>query len=137
VTVLGVPIAQGSLVGNPRFGGLRYSNDALLKNWRALIMQKLDEAKPSDWNIDAAFTVNAQFKFVRPKSHYGVKGLRSSAPKHKTTKPDLDKTTRAVGDSLEQSGVIRNDSQIIQWVVQKMWAGNNEPPGVTIQISYL
>ena len=135
VKIVGVPIPQGSLVGNPRFGGLRYSNDVLLKEWRAKVIDALADAMPSDWDISAPVIVMAVFKFVKPKGHYGVKGLRKTAPKHKSTKPDLDKLARGVGDSCEQSGVIRNDSQIIQWVVQKQWARDQEPPGVTISIN--
>lgn len=134
IKVIGVPIAQGSLVGNPRYGGLRYSNDVLLKEWRGKVINQLADARPSDWDENAPINVVAVFKFVRPKSHYGKKGLLPTAPKHKTTKPDLDKISRAIGDCIEQSGIARNDSQIVYWNVYKEYAKNDEPPGVRITI---
>ena len=134
VNVVGVPISQGSLVGNPRYGGLRYSNDALLKEWRSKVINELAEATPDNWDADKPMNVVAEFRFVRPKGHYGKKGLRDSAPKEKTTKPDLDKITRGIGDCIEQSGIARNDSQIVYWIVSKKYAKENEPPGVKITV---
>ena len=135
IEVIGSPVPQGSLVGNPRFGGLRYSNDALLKEWRSKVIIALADAAPKDWDQNAPLYVTAYFKFVRPKSHYGVRGLLRSAPPHKATKPDLDKLTRGIGDSIEQAGIARNDSQIIRWTVSKMWTDEKEPPGVRLLIS--
>ena len=135
IQVIGAPVPQGSLVGNPRFGGLRYTNDALLKEWRSKVIIALADAAPDDWNQNAPLYVTAYFKFVRPKSHYGVRGLLRSAPPHKATKPDLDKLTRGIGDSIEQAGIARNDSQIIRWTVSKMWTDEKEPPGVRLLIS--
>ena len=135
IEVIGAPVPQGSLVGDPRFGGLRYSNDALLKEWRSKVIIALADTAPDDWDQNAPLYVTAYFKFIRPKSHYGVKGLRPSAPEHKATKPDLDKLVRGIGDSIEQAGIARNDSQIIRWTVSKMWAGEQGPPGVRILIS--
>ena len=135
IEVIGQPVPQGSLVGNPRFGGLRYTNDALLKEWRSRVIVALADAAPDDWNQNAPLYVAAHFRFVRPKSHYGVKGLRPSAPAHKATKPDLDKLTRGIGDSIEQSGIARNDSQNVRWTVSKMWTDDQQPPGVRLLIS--
>ena len=138
IEVVGIPVPQGSLVGNRHFGGknyLRYSNDSLLREWRSKVIIALADAAPKDWDQNAPLYVTAYFKFIRPKSHYGVKGLRPSAAPHKATKPDLDKLTRGIGDSIEQAGIARNDSQIIRWTVSKMWAGEKGPPGVRILIS--
>ena len=135
VEVIGTPIPQGSLVGNPRFGGLRYSNDVLLKEWRGRVINELAKAKPPKWDSLAAFNVVAVFSFTRPKGHYGKKGLKPSAPKYKTTKPDVDKLTRGIGDSIEQAGIAKNDSQIVCWRVNKEFVKGDEPPGVSIMIT--
>ena len=135
VDVAGVPIAQGSLVGNPRFGGLRYSNDALLKEWRGRIIDSLSASRPDNWEPEKAMSVYAEFRFVRPNSHFGKKGKRPSAPRFKTTKPDLDKNARAIGDCIEQAGLVRNDSQIVHWVLSKRWARKDEAPGVSLTLS--
>tara|TARA_R100000742_G_C4278658_1_gene101775 strand:+ start:3529 stop:3972 length:444 start_codon:yes stop_codon:yes gene_type:complete len=135
IEVIGSPVPQGSLVGNPRFGGLRYSNDALLKEWRSKVIVALADKMPDDWDQSAPLFVSANFRFVRPKGHFGKKGLRPSAPDHKATKPDLDKLTRGIGDAIEQSGIARNDSQIVQWSVLKRWTEDQEPPGVLLIVT--
>lgn len=135
IEVIGSPVPQGSLVGNPRFGGLRYTNDALLKEWRSKVIVALADEMPDDWDQNAPLFVSAQFRFVRPKGHFGKKGLRPSAPDYKATKPDLDKLTRGIGDSIEQSGIARNDSQIVQWSVLKRWTEEQEPPGVSLIVT--
>ena len=145
IEVIGHPIPQGSLTsagrrgrtfgGGYNYGGLRYTNDALLKEWRSRVILALADAAPDDWDQNAPLYVSAHFRFVRPKSHFGVKGLRPSAPQHKATKPDLDKLTRGIGDSIEQSGIARNDSQIIRWTVSKMWTDDQQPPGVRLIVT--
>tara|TARA_Y100000593_G_scaffold85161_1_gene161823 strand:+ start:3227 stop:3667 length:441 start_codon:yes stop_codon:yes gene_type:complete len=134
IEVIGSPVPQGSLVGNPRFG-MRYTNDKALKSWRQDIIFELMQAKPKEWNNSAPMAVRAEFRFTRPKSHYGKKGLRPSAPEHKSTRPDLDKIVRACGDSLQESSVVRDDSQIVQWSVLKRWTEEQEPPGVLLIVT--
>ena len=92
VDVVGVPVAQGSLK-RTAFGVI-HSNDKQLKAWRDSVMFELINKKPNDWDVDAAFSVSCEFRFMRPKSHYSTKGngkLRPAAPKYKTTKSDTDK----------------------------------------------
>ena len=134
VDVIGTPVSQGSLVGNGRYG-MRYQNDKELKLWRHSVICELIAKKPDDWNVDAAFSVSCELRFMRPKAHYGKKGLRPSAPKYKTTKIDLDKGMRAIGDAIEQSGLIRNDAQIIHWAASKRYCDTGESPGASITLS--
>ena len=119
VDVVGVPVAQGSLK-RTAFGVI-YSNDKELKSWRQDVMTYLLSARPDDWEIDCAFAVSCEFRFMRPKAHFGKKGLRPSAPRYKTTKTDVDKNLRAVFDSIEQSGLARNDSQIVHAICSKRY----------------
>jgi len=136
VDVIGTPVSQGSLVGNGRYG-MRYQNDKELKLWRHSVICELIAKKPDDWNVDAAFSVSCELRFMRPKAHYSAKKglLRPSAPKYKTTKIDLDKGQRAIGDAIEQSGLIRNDSQIIHWAASKRYCDTGESPGASITLS--
>ena len=133
VDVVGVPVAQGSLKRTPF--GVAYSNDKELKSWRHSVICELVAAKPEGWDIDCAFFVSVEFRFMRPKSHYGKKGLRPSAPRHKTTKSDTDKLIRSVGDSIQQSGLIRDDSQIVGWEASKRYCKTGESPGASITLS--
>ena len=136
VDVVGVPVAQGSIKRTPF--GVAYSNDKELKSWRQDVMTYLLSARPDDWEIDCAFAVSCEFRFMRPKSHYSTKGngkLRPSAPRYKTTKSDTDKLIRSIGDSIQQSGLVRDDSQIIKWVASKRYCETGESPGASITLS--
>ena len=134
VDVVGVPVAQGSLK-RTAFGVI-YSNDKQLKSWRQDVMTYLIAAKPKNWDIDAAFSVSCEFRFMRPKSHFGMKGtLRATAPRYKTTKSDTDKLIRSIGDSIQQSGLVRDDSQIIHWAASKRYCETGESPGASITLS--
>lgn len=136
VQIVGVPVAQGSMVRR----GLRiaHSNDKELKTWRYAIMSELAAAKPIGWDESKAVEVTATFKFQRPQSHYGsgrnAHKLLPSAPKEKTTACDLDKAIRAVGDAIEQSGILRNDSQIVYWNAGKRYVYDGELPGLDLRI---
>jgi len=133
VDIVGVPVAQGSLK-RTAFGVI-YSNDKELKSWRQDVMTYLLSARPDDWEIDCAFAVSCEFRFMRPKAHFGKKGLRPSAPRYKTTKSDTDKLIRSIGDSIQQSGLVRDDSQIIKWVASKRYCETGESPGASITLS--
>jgi len=135
IDVIGLPVAQGSLT-RAKFG-LRYSNHKELSSWRTDVVNSLLAARKEGWNNDGAFSVTAIFRFQRPLGHTGKKGLKPSAPKHKATKPDLDKCQRAVGDSLEMAAIIKNDSQICEWIAKKCYCIGQEPPGVHMTITNL
>ena len=133
VDVVGVPVAQGSIKRTPF--GVAYSNDKELKSWRHSVICELVAAKTEGWEIDCAFAVSCEFRFMRPKAHFGKKGLRPSAPRYKTTKSDTDKLIRSIGDSIQQSGLVRDDSQIIKWIASKRYCEPGESPGASITLS--
>ena len=90
--------------------------------------------------LDEAVRLELVFLYSRPKSHYGTGRnagcLKSSAPRHKTTMPDLDKVNRAIGDAL--TGIIfKDDSQIVKLESSKSYCGPKEKPGVYITINTL
>lgn len=53
--------------------------------------------------------------------------------KPKTSAPDVDKLNRAIGDSLEDAGVVWNDAQIVAWPCcpAKVYG---ERPGVEVRV---
>lgn len=133
--VIGLPVSQGSLVARGFGPGLRYQNDASLKLWRHMVISEVRDAKPEGWNPRAAVALTLTFRFPRNKGHFNRHGvLLPSAPAYKATKPDLDKCARAVFDSLEQAGLILNDSQIIAVNASKRWALADEAPGVLLTV---
>ena len=138
VFIEGVPVPQGSLVSNGAGRGLRHSNEGKLKPWRYQIVSMLTRQRPADWDPSAPVTVCAVFRFPRPQGHYGTgknsNKLKPSAPEFHTVKPDADKAARALGDAIEQSGLVRGDQQITCWNVAKRWCVGDEAPGVLLTV---
>ena len=96
------------------------NNAEALASWRSDVAAAAHRHKPEEWNINAAVSLQCEFVFKRPLSHYGTGKnagkLKASAPAHHVKTPDLDKIVRsvsdAVGDALA-SVLLRNDSQIV------------------------
>jgi Holliday junction resolvase RusA-like endonuclease len=139
IDVHGLPVPQGSLVPNPSGRGLRYANDASLKAWRQSIIAQVIEARPKGWDPTRPISISTTFRFPRPVNHFSVSRAKRghlvpAAPEHKTTKPDTDKLIRAVGDSLEQSGLIIGDQQIISINAHKRFVVGDESPGLLLTV---
>jgi crossover junction endodeoxyribonuclease RusA len=70
--------------------------------------------------VDSAVTAEVSLRFPIPASR--LRGRRAIAPcDAHTSKPDLDKLLRGVGDALTQAGVIADDSLIVEWHAQKTY----------------
>lgn len=86
--------------------------------------------------MEGPFIVNLDFRMDRPKSHYrtgknaGI--LRSEAPRFPIGKPDIDKLSRAIMDSLTHI-IFRDDAQ----VVSKLATKNYGTPGVHINLEQI
>jgi crossover junction endodeoxyribonuclease RusA len=129
---IGIPAPQGSKrhVGMGRM----IESCKALKPWREQIVADA-QALGLPQTIENAVSVSLVFCFPRPKSHFTSKGvLRSTAPSHKTTKPDVDKLCRAVLDALTIAGIIKDDSLVTTLSGQKRYCVGTEPPGVLITI---
>ena len=79
------------------------------------------------------------FWFQRPKYHYRTGRndhlLRDDAPEWMDKKPDIDKCVRSTLDALKDSGVIRDDSQIVELNVQQRYVTHAQPiPGAEIEL---
>lgn len=126
-TVPGRPQPQGSKVRG-RYGNIHEANDNL-RPWRdSIVAAALAEIRTQGGRgvvYTEAVTVEAEFHFPRPRSHYRsgkfAAELSARAPKSHGVKPDLDKLVRAVGDSLVSAGAIRDDAQIWRWRPVKVW----------------
>lgn len=132
-TIPGTPQQQGSKTRNAY--GTMYEANRDLKPWRAHAITQLRAAWAGE-PITHGVHVTARFVYARPKSHYRTGRnshlLRDDAPAFKTSAPDLDKLQRALGDALTQSGVLRDDALIVEWVARKQWASK---PSTWLQIT--
>lgn len=74
------------------------------------------------------------FSHPRPKSHFTGSGrLKSSAPRHPISRPDVLKLARAVEDALT-SVIWHDDAQIVSEILLKRWCDG--PPHVELLIAY-
>ncbi|MFZ9960538.1 MAG: RusA family crossover junction endodeoxyribonuclease, partial [Candidatus Limnocylindrus sp.] len=85
--VPGTPRPQGSKRHVGR--GILVESCRELKPWREAITAAAIEAGAT--RAEGPIIVRLEFRFDRPKGHYGKRGVKDSAPATKTTKPDIDK----------------------------------------------
>jgi Holliday junction resolvase RusA-like endonuclease len=89
-----------------------------------------------DQPLLGAFKVSMRFAMPRPKSHFGAKGLKASAPRYHFGKPDIDNLTKLVLDVITKDGrVWRDDSQVVTLLAYKEYAKAEEKPGAWISIA--
>lgn len=118
--IAGVPRPQGSKNAYKR--GTRVvlvESNKHLPEWRQAVFEAL---RASGVTFDSAVTVMATFYIPRPKTNRRL---------YATTKPDVDKLQRAIGDCLTKAGTIVDDSYIVTWNAAKAYADGVEP-GVRI-----
>lgn len=124
-TVYGDPQQQGSMKGFVRGGKVALtSTNPRLDGWRTLVARQAQDV--SECVLQGPVRVEAFFILPRPKS-------RPQWQIWPTSAPDLDKLVRAVGDALTHI-VVRDDSQIVEWIARKSWADEDFKPGVHITV---
>lgn len=121
--VPGTPQAQGNHRIN-RIGKI-YDTNPKLAAWRHAVTLMAKAARRGQAPIDQPVEIKAVFLMPRPKQP------RFNQP---ATSADLDKLQRAIGDSLEASGLLKNDGRIVRWDATKKYATQPQQPGVHIEI---
>lgn len=133
-TVAGLPVPQGSKSVN-RATGFMYEANKHLMPWRQEVIARTQQALGGQERLLGPVRLRLRFYFPRPKSHYGTGRnagvLKIGAPTEHTTKPDVDKCTRAILDSLTIAGVWRDDAQACELLVSKSYSSS---PGVEVVI---
>ena len=137
--VPGVPKTAGSKRAFPLWKGkgsnrqfvrsiITDDSGAAGKAWRSVVQDAAREAFGGSPLIEGPLRVTFDFFVQRPKCHVGAKGLKPSAPRQPTTKPDLLKLARAAEDAL--TGIIwKDDAQITTEVLRKRYA---DKPGMLV-----
>lgn len=126
IDVSGEPASQGShSVIN---GRIVQVNSAKHKRWRNAVVFAALDLIGEDWEpIDDPVELSVIFYLPKPKT--ATRELPS-------VMPDLDKLIRAVGDSLTDAGIIRDDSRIVRIHAQKLYAGDRGA-GAVIRVKTL
>ena len=127
-TVDGIPSPQAGTRSVDTAQGVRHisTGGKNLRAWRNAVTAAAIAERVKHDAIDGPISVAVRFRFPMPKSRPTTDKDRVMIPK--TTRPDLDKLQRAIGDSLQASGLIGDDSQIVEWWSTKVevwgeWTG--------------
>lgn len=122
----GVPIPQGSKTAFVVRGRavVTDANRAKLKPWRDHVADVAGTAAEGV-TIEAAVEVRAEFELVRPAS---------SKRRYPSVRPDVDKYVRALLDGLTDSGLIKDDGQVVRVVAEKKYAAQ---PGVRVTVGIM
>ena len=139
LTIHGTPRPAGSKRGFPIRGKGGKIHVAITdastkaKPWQAQVRAEAAALIAGRPLLRGALSVIVNFYLARPKSHFGKRGLRPSAPMYPTVKPDSTKLWRAVEDALE--GVMyASDAQIVRQLVNKQYG---EPERCELEITAL
>jgi len=127
-TVPGVPVPQGSKKAfiKGKRAVIVDDNALILKPWRAKVRDAAETVLAGRPGFPDAVYVLLDFHMPRPPS---VKRARPSV------RPDVDKLTRAILDSLTDSGVLKDDGQVVSVHSKKFYA--DDEPFVSIKIGLL
>jgi Holliday junction resolvase RusA-like endonuclease len=154
ITVYGTPAGQGRISFRGKGRGAYHSNDAQLKPWRQAIITAVQQATGHHAYIDRN-KVCAQCR-VPEKQHAVLVGVPvavsltvtvekpKGAPKRRRSWPitrystDIDHHARACLDALSQSGVLHDDSMVVELTARKVYPLEHpnalDRPGALIRI---
>lgn len=109
------------------------------KDWKGDVKRFASDAFKGPL-LECPLHLTLVFCMPRPQFHLNKNGVKDSAPKFPAKKPDADKLSRAVMDSL--TGVIwKDDAQVTTKLVKKRFADSDpngvwrQVPGVAIKIN--
>ena len=134
-TVHGVAAPAGSKTAGRTRDGRNFVRDSSRRSapWKRQVAQAAGEAMDGAPLLEGALRLGVVFTVPRPQGHYGAKGLRPSAPKYPTVRPDVTKLLRAVEDAM--TGVVwRDDAQVV-W--QAAWKEYGEPAHCIVTVTQL
>lgn len=140
--VRGLPVSQGNakafVVKGRAVLATGVKSSSPLGAWRDAVGTECRVAMPFlEPCLTTPVGVELGFWMPRPKAHWHTPlhgaGIRETAPRWHTTKPDIDKLTRAVLDAIT-AVAIRDDSQVVELVVRKRYETATEPIGAFVRI---
>jgi Holliday junction resolvase RusA-like endonuclease len=140
--VVGVPSQQGSKRGYIVNGRVNITEDSKkTRPWRDAVKHAALDAsgrhRTAPLLDGGPVRIVVTFVLPRPRGHYrtgrNAHLLRDAAPRWPAVKPDADKMWRLVGDSLKDAAVYRDDAQVVQARISKVYA-DGQLPGAHIRI---
>ena len=129
IRVYGDPAPQGSKTAIVRGGrAVMFESNKKLPAWRDAVTMACSvyRLEHSPAVLLGPLAASLVFYLERP---------RSVVRAYPNTKPDVDKLIRGCFDGIAESGLISNDSQFVSVTAMKLYADDNNPPGVSINIA--
>jgi len=130
--VLGVPAPQGSKTRMPNGAMLEAASQTgrdKVKAWRTAVADTAHQHRP-ETPLDGPLHLTVAFYMPRPKAR--TKAVWADR------KPDLSKLLRATEDALTDSGMISDDSRIVDCTITKRYSRGTDPwTGADITIATL
>lgn len=83
--------------------------------------------------MDGAVYVEVRVRLVRPRGHFGARGLLPSAPRWPAVRPDLDNYAKTALDAL-RGVAFTDDGQVVRCYLAKTYAREDEAPGWRIGV---
>lgn len=112
-------------------------NPPVADDWKAMIAASAKDAtQGASFPVFSGPTrIDVTLFFPRPKSHFNSKGeIKLSSPVYHTGKPDRDNCDKAILDVLTQKGVLRDDAEVCDGKITKLYAATGQAPGARIHI---
>jgi crossover junction endodeoxyribonuclease RusA len=109
-----------------------------VKPWRQDVKFAALASLSPDWSKTGPFALSVVFRFRRPASHFGKRGLKPSAPLHNVSgrHGDLSKLIRSTEDAM--TGIVYDDDrQIVTANASKRYCIGDEPQGAVITVTAL
>lgn len=115
----------------------RFYDSDVADAWkRAVHLGVVEAANKAGWQVTTGpVAVTLRFAMPRPKSHFGARGLKPSAPQAHVGKPDADNLAKLILDQATRTERIwRDDSQVVEMHVVKGWAFEQDA-GCVVEIA--
>ena len=154
IVVRGEPAGQGAISFLGKGRGAKHTNEKTLKPWRRAIVLAARDATGAhgytDWGgicLTCRITKDQHGMYANVPTAANITVTvpkPKTAPKRKRSWPitrhssDIDHHARACLDALSESGVIRDDSQITELAIRKVYPGEHpdalSTPGAIIRL---
>ena len=132
IDVIGTPRPKGSMRHVGR--GILVENRAHSGDWRHTVVTTVHaEIVDGDGGLRDGYpelgpvTVGVTLRFARPKSR------KTGEPASRST-GDVDKHARNLLDALQDSGLFKDDAQVVNLSIAKRYCGPSEVPGAHIVV---
>lgn len=128
IRVYGEPAPQGSKTAVVRNGrAIMFESSKKLPGWRDTVAMACKVAA-MEYETPLLGPIDLKLVFHMPRP-------KSVSRQYPNTMPDLDKLIRSIGDSLQSSGVLSNDGQIVSIIADKIYAETPGDMGVEIEVT--